>query len=210
MTIVDLQAEQPWRPQTAACDHDRDFLGVTLQLGIAEAPGEDDDPVDAARDKLPHATLLVLFVPIAAHEQLRVSALPQAGLDSSQPLTIKRAVDRLGDHSYGQRLAEGESTGRGVRSKIELRDRGLDGMFEAIAHIDRAVDDSRHGAGGDTRFAGNHPERGRLTRPGAALAGSRGRKFGFHLTIRCAGCQRSYSSLCHSRVFTSPGPASAA
>jgi hypothetical protein len=76
MPIVDLQAEQPWRSQTAARDHDRHFPGVILQLCIAKASGEDDDPVDTTRYKFPHAPFFVLFAPIAAHEQRRVSALP--------------------------------------------------------------------------------------------------------------------------------------
>jgi len=49
MTVVYLQAEQPRRPQTAA----RDPIDTSLRSSsacIAEAPGEDDDPVDAARN----------------------------------------------------------------------------------------------------------------------------------------------------------------
>ena len=172
MPIVDLQAEQPWRPQTPARDHDRHFFGVTLELGVAETPGEDDDAVDAARNEFPHAAFFVLFVPIAAHEQRRIAALAQTGLDASQSFTVERAVDRLCDHAYGQRPAEGESARRGVRSKIELRNGRLDGVLEAAAHVDRAVDDPRHGACGDTGLARNHPQRRRLARPGPALAGS--------------------------------------
>src|SRR5580658_2494751 len=172
VAIVDLQAEQPRRPQTPARDHDRHLFGVTLQLGVAEPPGEDDDAVDAAPDKFPHAPFFVLFVPIAAHEQRRIPALTQTGLDSSQPFTVERTVNRLCDHAYGQRPAEGKSARRSVRSKIEFSNGRLDGMLEAAAHVDRAVDDSRHGACGDTRLACDHPKRRRLARPGSALAGS--------------------------------------
>src|SRR6202030_3665907 len=81
MPIVNLQAEQPRGAQAATRDHDRHFLGVTLQLGIAESSGENDDSVDAPRYEFPHASFFVLFVPIAAHEQGRISTLAQAGLN---------------------------------------------------------------------------------------------------------------------------------
>ena len=113
-----------------------------------------------AYQEIPHAPLFVLLMPVAAHEKRDIAMLPQTGLDPPQPLTVERAVDRLRHHADGRRFAKGQTARRGIRPKIELCDGSLDGMLEAMADIDGAVDDSRHGACRHARLASYHPERG--------------------------------------------------
>jgi len=139
--VVNLQAEQPWRAQTAAGDYDRDFLRITLQFCIAEAACEHDDPVDAARDELPDAAIFVLVMPVAAHEQRRVSPLPQTRFDASQSFTIEWAVNCLRDDTYRQGLAKGQTSRGSVGSKVEFRDGRFDGVLQAVTYVDRAIDD---------------------------------------------------------------------
>src|SRR5262249_11539818 len=133
LSIVDLQAEQTLRAQLPPRDHDRHFLGIALQLRVTEATGKHDDAVYAARNELPHAAIFVLFVPVAAHDQRRIAALPQACLDAPQTFAIERAVDRLGYDTYRQGLAESEAPCGRVGSEIKLCDGRLDRLLQAVA-----------------------------------------------------------------------------
>src|SRR3954468_2124854 len=133
--VVNLQAEQSLRAQLAAGHDNRYVLGVTAQLRITQATGKHNDSIHAAADEFPHATVFVLIRPIAAHEEGRVAAMAQAGLDAPKAFTVERAVNRLGNHADGQRLAEREATGGGIRPEIKFRDGGIDGILQAIADV---------------------------------------------------------------------------
>ena len=158
--VVKVNAEQIGRAQLATGDHHRQLLGQFDQGGIVELARQHDDAVDFAVLQQVQPRTLFFLVPVAADKQGGVMCLMQHILDAAQGLTIKRAVNELGQHPDAHGPPASQATSGGIGTKPQLVNDLPHQLLLVLADPGGAIENARDGAGGDPGLFGHHAQGG--------------------------------------------------